>query len=120
MDALPRRQVVDFLEKTNTGACIGYLEHLIDALGETGAEYHDKLVELYLEKARSDADASENKERLLQFLDRSNEYRAHRILGRLNDDGEWGTGDPGEEADMKKCLKLGRYCSDGWASMKRR
>ena len=41
-----------FIEETDADSCAGYLEHIINALGESGADFHDKLAELYLVKAR--------------------------------------------------------------------
>jgi hypothetical protein len=90
VDALSRSEVVAFLEKTHPESCIGYLEHLINDLNETGAEYHDKLVELYLEEARGqkEEEGDDRKAKLLSFLDGSTDYRAHRILGKLKGDGQ--------------------------------
>lgn len=36
------------LEKIGPDVCISYLEHIIHTLGEEGAEFHEKLIELYL------------------------------------------------------------------------
>ncbi|EIW66424.1 hypothetical protein TREMEDRAFT_70067 [Tremella mesenterica DSM 1558] len=85
VESLPRKQVVEFLETTSKEACIGYLEHLIHTLQEQGAEYHDKLAELYLERVKSSKD-DEIKEKLLDFLIGSNQYRAYRLLNRLGSD----------------------------------
>jgi len=84
VEALPRKKVVVFLEKTHKEACIGYLEHLTGDLKDTSAEFHDKLAELYFEKARTDEDT---KSKLLQLLNGSQHYRANRLLGRLKGDG---------------------------------
>jgi hypothetical protein len=54
VEALPRKDVMDFLAKTDLDSCIKYLEHIIDTLGETGADFHDRLAQLYLQKAESD------------------------------------------------------------------
>ncbi len=54
MEALPRHQVLRYLEKTDTDACIAYLEHITEDLGEEGPDFHDKLAELYLAKAREE------------------------------------------------------------------
>jgi hypothetical protein len=86
VEALPRKEVVAFLEKTNKEACIGYLEHLIDDLQDTSAEFHDKLAELYLEKARTEV---ESKTKLLLLLGSSQYYRANRLLGKLKGDGQY-------------------------------
>lgn len=42
-----------FLEDIGPDSCIGYLEHVIDVWEENGAEFHDKLSELYLAKAQT-------------------------------------------------------------------
>lgn len=81
---MPRKEVVSFLAKENRDACITYLEHAINSLEEEGAEYHDKLAELYLDKGRSD-DAAQTK--LLEFLDISHHYRANRLLGKIKGEG---------------------------------
>lgn len=85
MEALPRNKVVDFLAKENEDACIAYLEHAIHTLNETGAEFHDRLAELYLGRAVKDEDV---KHKLLDFLDTSQYYRANRLLGKLKGKGE--------------------------------
>jgi hypothetical protein len=80
--------VVDFLETTNRDSCIGYLEHLVHDLHDDSAEFHDKLAELYLEKARND---EKGKVKLLEHLNSSQHYRANRLLGKLKGEGmfEW-------------------------------
>jgi hypothetical protein len=52
VDALPRKDVVAFLEKTHVLSCVSYLEHIIGDLKETGADFHDKLAELLLSDAK--------------------------------------------------------------------
>jgi hypothetical protein len=51
VDALPRKEVVDFMERTHLPSCVAYLQHIIDDLKETGADFHDKLAELLLADA---------------------------------------------------------------------
>jgi Vam6/Vps39-like protein vacuolar protein sorting-associated protein 39 len=111
VEALPRHQVLHYLEKTDADACIAYLEHIIDHLGEGGPDFHDKLAELYLAKARErpqDATGTyrcprnelrrltltivtgENSPsyiRLLKFLGASTQFRPDRLIGRLEQDG---------------------------------
>lgn len=36
------------LEKVGRDVCIKYLEHIVQELGELGADFHEKLIELYL------------------------------------------------------------------------
>ena len=52
MEALPRKDVLAFLSQENAEACQGYLEHIITDLKEEGSDFHDKLAEIYLEKAK--------------------------------------------------------------------
>jgi hypothetical protein len=85
VEALPRQEVVAFLEKTNKEACVGYLEHLTGDLNDTSAEFHDKLAELYFEKARTE---EKTRAKLLELLNTSQHYRANRLLGKLKGDGQ--------------------------------
>jgi hypothetical protein len=107
VEALPRQEVVTFLDKTNKEACIGYLEHLTGDLNDTSAEFHDKLAELYFEKARA---------KLLELLDTSQHYRANRLLGKLKGDGQFfpvgrDAADDSEMPEMKAILlgRMGRH-----------
>jgi hypothetical protein len=104
VEALPRDQVAKFLEKTDANAAVGYLEHVIHALGEKGADFHDKLAELYLARARAAKDPGEHEslvtlrypsedteaayDRFTDFLGSSTHYRPYRLLNRLPGDGE--------------------------------
>lgn len=54
VEALPRHEVAQYLEDLHKPACIQYLEHIVNELGEAGPDFHDKLVELYLEDAKRD------------------------------------------------------------------
>ena len=76
--------MVDFLARENKDACIVYLEHAIQTLEEHGAEFHDRLAELYLEKAKKD---ESTQKKLLDFLETSQSYRANRLLGKIKGEG---------------------------------
>lgn len=54
VESLPRRQVMTHLESISRGVCIQYLEHVIHQLGEQGAEFHEKLIDLYLRALDAD------------------------------------------------------------------
>lgn len=84
MEALPRKDVVEFLVGQNKDACVMYLEHAIDTLEEIGAEFHDRLAELYLEKAKKDEVVQT---KLVEFLEKSQHYRANRLLGKIKGEG---------------------------------
>lgn len=50
VEALPRREIMQFLDHTNKDACTGYLEHIIHELNEDHTEFHDRLAGLYLQE----------------------------------------------------------------------
>lgn len=93
---------MQYLEKINVGSCAGYLEHIINNMNEDGADFHDKLVELYLAEIRmssnNDQSRKQSYDKLLAFLSRSNHYRPHRLISRLN----------GEEMPEARAILLGR------------
>jgi hypothetical protein len=93
------------LESISSVACEAYLEHIIHHLGEEGSDFHEKLIELYLNDVRSSsqsspplplplppadgmisADSSDSYTKLLDLLETSTAYRADRVLGRLPSD----------------------------------
>lgn len=85
---------MEYLDKTDRQACTGYLEHIINSLGEEGPDFHDKLAELYLDAAKMDMKKTKDRtalpesySKLLFFLESSAHVRAHRLLNKLvNDD----------------------------------
>ncbi|ORX35229.1 hypothetical protein BD324DRAFT_642956 [Kockovaella imperatae] len=95
VEALPRMEVMRFLDETDETCCSKYLEHIIDDLGETRSEFHDRLAELYLarvdEQSMSDIEMTkplmtDGLARLLDFLARSHSYRPYRISQKLTRD----------------------------------
>ncbi|GAA6062923.1 hypothetical protein JCM10212_007154 [Sporobolomyces blumeae] len=100
VESLPRHDVMAHLERIGRGVCIRYLEHIIHTLGEEGSEFHEKLIELYLDamqsadKARDETAYAE----LLEFLETSTSYRPDRMLGRL----------PSEDMHEVRAILLGR------------
>jgi hypothetical protein len=115
VDLLPREGVAAFLEEHHWPSAMSYLEHVVTELGDTSSDMHDKLATLYLRCVREPPTASaagrrrkevaqgegkdehdEHKEReeravaqLLEFLNTSTQYRAHRLLSVLGKDGEY-------------------------------
>lgn len=96
---------MNHLESISSVACEAYLEHIIHHLGEEGSDFHEKLIELYLNDVRSSsqsspplplplppadgmisADSSDSYTKLLDLLETSTAYRADRVLGRLPSD----------------------------------
>ena len=52
VESLPRHATMAHLEKIDSKVCMIYLEHIIITLGEAGSEFHEKLIELYLNLVR--------------------------------------------------------------------
>jgi Vam6/Vps39-like protein vacuolar protein sorting-associated protein 39 len=85
---LPRGPVVDYLTLIKRDLGIRYLEHLVHDLQEMSPSFHDRLVTLYLEEA-SDSAADEKqrnevREKLVKFLEESDQYMPERLLGKLS------------------------------------
>ncbi|GAA5948447.1 hypothetical protein JCM10213_004425 [Rhodosporidiobolus nylandii] len=103
VDSLPRRAVTAHLEQIGRDVCIKYLEHVIHDLGEDGAEFHEKLVELYLAEVLEEGGGKSRRTSptyaaLLALLESSTSYRADRMLGRL----------PSEDMSEVRAILLGR------------
>ena len=125
-ESLPRQKVMAHLESVSRDVCIRYLEHVIHQLGEQGAEFHEKLIDLYLQTLhatksctfprsrctphprrtvsqrpdhyRSAARNEAVYKKLLDLLESSTSYRADRILGRI----------PSEDMQDARAVLLGR------------
>ncbi|GAA5987416.1 hypothetical protein JCM10908_001946 [Rhodotorula pacifica] len=100
VESLPRHKVMAHLESVDRVVCIRYLEHVIHQLGEQGADFHEKLIDLYLQALRANPSTRDEKvyKKLLDLLETSTSYRADRILGRL----------PSEDMHEARALLLGR------------
>ncbi|KAI9666909.1 MAG: Vacuolar morphogenesis protein 6 [Alyxoria varia] len=90
-ETLPRDRVLQFLMQINPNLGLQYLEHVIDDLGDDTPEFHDQLIELYMEKvnheaslrkesSRSDTQPGSWQERLEMFLERNPTYYTSRAL----------------------------------------
>lgn len=106
MEALPTDRIVAFLERQSTPAYLGYLEHLISERKSEESDNHDRLAEVYLDRAKAalkggkgtstyfqrpwakySADARpEEYSKFLDFLTTSTHYRPHRLLSKLKGD----------------------------------
>ncbi|GAA5832662.1 hypothetical protein JCM11251_001402 [Rhodosporidiobolus azoricus] len=103
VEALPRHSTMSHLEKVGRDVCIRYLEHIIHELGERGADFHEKLIDLCLAEVVQGKKATGNRDeavycKLLDLLESSTSYRADRILGRL----------PSEDMHEVRAVLLGR------------
>lgn len=87
-ESLPRDRVVDYLASIKRDLGIRYLEHLINDLQEMSPAFHNRLVTLYFEEA-SDTSLDESRrmevrERLVKFLEESDQYMPERALAKLS------------------------------------
>jgi len=88
-EALPRDKVLAFLESIDKAYAVRYLEHIVDELGDTTPELHQKLTALYLEKLKSMDESPHRDELLAKFLThirQSTHYNPARTLTLLPQD----------------------------------
>lgn len=78
---------MQFLAGVNAQLCERYLEHIIQALGEAGTDFHEKLIALYLDDlAKGGSESTTAHTKLERVLETSQSYRPERILARLPSD----------------------------------
>ncbi|KAF2447253.1 vacuolar morphogenesis protein AvaB [Karstenula rhodostoma CBS 690.94] len=87
-ETLPRHQVVEFLEKIDAKLAVKYLEHIIEELNDLTPEFHQKLVDLFLERLRAhdfedDEEKQRWRDRLQTFLKTSTNYNTMRVFRQL-------------------------------------
>ncbi len=87
-ETLPRDKVVDFLDKIDIHLMVRYLEHIIDELEDKTPDYHNKLVNAYIQglssgKDRDSLEWNELMDTLLIFLRSSKQYFFPRALGLI-------------------------------------
>jgi hypothetical protein len=92
---LPRQQVLDFLQQVDLKLSVRYLEHIIEELNDQTPDYHQRLVDLFLERLKGGHDEFENdeerarwRERLQTFLKTSANYNRIRVFKQLPSDGK--------------------------------
>lgn len=85
-ETLPRDRVIKFLGEIDAGLEVQYLEHIITELGDKTPDFHNRLVELFIrhlkEKAK-DEEWNALMERLIRFLQDSQEYGRLRAFGLI-------------------------------------
>ncbi|KAL0258814.1 Vacuolar morphogenesis protein 6 [Diplodia seriata] len=94
-ETLPRDRVLDFLHAIDLKLSVRYLEHIINELGDRTPDFHQRLVDEYLDrllKAResdvfeSEEEHKEWREKLEVFLRNSHQYNKARIFRALPQD----------------------------------
>ena len=91
-ETLPRGKVLNYLEGIDKRLAVKYLEHIIDELNDTTPDFHQRLVENYIEGLKANDFESEEerdlwKHKTLEFLRTSNNYQAYKALGHLSKEG---------------------------------
>ncbi|KAL1845281.1 hypothetical protein VTK73DRAFT_747 [Phialemonium thermophilum] len=87
-ETMPRGRVVKFLENIDAELEMQYLEHIISELKDKTPEFHNRLVDLLIRRLKErpkDDDWDRTMERLIQFLQESQEYgrlRAFNLIPR--------------------------------------
>ena len=91
-ETLPRPKVLQFLQNIDRNLAVRYLEHIIHELNDTTPDFHQKLVNVYIESLRADVfsnnvERSQWTEKTLEFLKTSKNYQPYKALGLLPKDG---------------------------------
>jgi Vam6/Vps39-like protein vacuolar protein sorting-associated protein 39 len=100
-ETLPRQKVLEFLQRINSQLASKFLEHIIMELDDKTPEFHQKLIELYLDRLKvgresrpdyggfaNEKEKDECKEKLEAFLKSSVQYNKSRVFTQLPADGK--------------------------------
>ncbi|KAL9065274.1 MAG: hypothetical protein Q9161_008353 [Pseudevernia consocians] len=90
-ETLKRPRVLDFLQSIDTKLAQRYLEHIIRELNDTTPDFHQRLVNIYIDRLKSnnfvtDDDHVAWKEKTLDFLKTSKDYQPYKALQKLSKD----------------------------------
>jgi tetratricopeptide (TPR) repeat protein len=90
-ETLPRQQVLEYLERIDSKLAVTYLEHIVEELNETAPNFHQRLVDLLLERLRAgefqnDEEKEQWRLRLQTFLKTSMQYNKARVFQQLPPD----------------------------------
>lgn len=91
-ETLPRSRVTEFLRGIDRKLVARYLEHIIHELNDTTPDFHQDLVNIYLDGLRSN-DFKDNEEKnvwtgkTLDFLKRSKNYQPYKALRQVSVEG---------------------------------
>lgn len=92
-ESLPKNKVLNFLVPLDKSLAVKYLEHIIHELNDRTPEFHQKLVDLYLDKLRdrensNEEEKSQAKTKLEEFLRNSTQYHKLKTFNQLSADGK--------------------------------
>lgn len=91
-DTLPRPVILDFLQGIDKKLEVRYLEHIIHELNDTTPDFHQRLVDVYIEGLKSNDFEDEErrsswKEKTLDFMRTSTIYQPYKALRQVSNDG---------------------------------
>lgn len=91
-ETLPRSKVLEFLQNIDQKFAVRYLEHIIHELNDTTPEFHQKLVDIYIDGLKSgrfkdDEERSNWTLTALEFMKTSRNYIAYKALRQLSAEG---------------------------------
>jgi hypothetical protein len=92
-ETLPRDRVVNFLRGIDIDLAVRYLEHVINELNDLTPEFHNQLVEAYLQDLRNREDRDTDRwhglmGRLISFLRSSKQYSLSKAFQMIPRDGK--------------------------------
>jgi tetratricopeptide (TPR) repeat protein len=92
-ETLPRDRVVNFLRGIEVDLAVRYLEHVINELNDLTPEFHNQLVEAYLQDLRNREDRDTDRwhglmKRLISFLRSSKQYSLSKAFQMIPRDGK--------------------------------
>jgi len=88
-ETLPRDRVLDFLQGIDTNLAVQYLEHIIYELNDLTPDFHQRLIDFYLDKLKGGGDYKTEDERidwrtrLEKLLKSSRQYVLARTFNKL-------------------------------------
>lgn len=90
-ETLQRPRVIEFLQSIDQKLARTYLEHITQELNDTTPEFHQRLVDIYIERLKSGDFADDNdqaawREKTLDFMRTSKYYQPYKALQRLPKD----------------------------------
>lgn len=101
-ETLPRDKVINFLKAIDKNLAVKYLEHIIQDLNDLTPDFHNMLVNLYLDRLKrntgenglgpeafkNSAERNVYRDSLLSFLRSSRQYSLAKAFGQLPRDGK--------------------------------
>ena len=90
-ESLPRERVLGFLRQIDAGLEQKYLQHVIQELRDTTPSFHQRLIDLYIQRLKEDDFENEAQKETwrastLDFLRSSKHYQPYKILNQLSKD----------------------------------